>query len=177
MGAAGRAAAALTVVIIAAMWAHVLLAYNMLPERIPTRFDKEGRPIAYSSKRILLAMVALLTITPALMLTIVWLRFTLVNRYSYMVSLPAFFTKLGELPPIERSRFVNRYFEAMSVVALALAALMYLLEVAILKAAAGRAAAVKLIPVAVAGWVAAVMTGLILYLRRMSRELESSLES
>ncbi|RLG51851.1 MAG: hypothetical protein DRN96_04295 [Thermoproteota archaeon] len=176
MGAAGRAAAVLAVVVVAVMWAHVLLAYGRLPEKIPTRFDEEGRPAAYGSKRSLLAMVAVFTIAPALVLAIVWFRFTLVNKYSYLVSLPAFFIRLRGLPPGERSRFVNRYFEAMSAIALLLAVLMYLLELSILKAAAGRAMAVKFIPVAVVSWVAVVMAGLILYLRRLSRELEEALK-
>ncbi len=109
----GRALLILNLVGLAFVWAIGFYAYLTLRGVIPTHFGASGRPDAYGSSDVFLIILPLISIAPlAIMLTARY-RFTLVNKYPYLINLPAFYAYIMQVPFERRAYWVNRYFEAM----------------------------------------------------------------
>ncbi len=109
----GRALLILNLVGLAFVWAIGFYAYLTLRGVIPTHFGASGRPDAYGSSDVFLIILPLISIAPlAIMLTARY-RFTLVNKYPYLINLPAFYAYITRVPFERRAYWVNRYFEAM----------------------------------------------------------------
>lgn len=69
-----------------------------------------------------------LSIAPALILLITKYRFALVNKYPYLINLPAFYMYLSRVPVERRSIFVNRYFEAILALGVAVTLVLIVIE-------------------------------------------------
>ena len=98
---------------VASIWALALYAYATLPEEIPTHFTINGQPNDFGTKSIFMLMPIIFMIAPSIMLLVVRYRFVLINKYPYLVNLPAFYVRMDALPMEERSLWINRYFELM----------------------------------------------------------------
>jgi uncharacterized membrane protein len=101
----------LTLLAIIALWLLAIYGYTVLPDRVPTHFGIKGEPDSYGSKAIILLLPLIFSLGPVIILIIVHFRFSLINSYSYLMSLPAFFSNLHQIPEERRGFWVNRYFE------------------------------------------------------------------
>ncbi len=98
---------------VAGMWLLGLYAYQTLPEQVPVHFGWKGTPTRYGDKTAFAFLPFAFSIAPIVFFLITRYRFTLINRYPYLINLPAFYTSLWRLPPERRSLWVNRYFEGI----------------------------------------------------------------
>ena len=112
----GRRLVGLLLVFLALIWFSGLYAYSTLPENIPTHFGMSGKPDSFGSRFVFLVLPVAFSIAPILILLVVRFRFTLINSYPYLVSLPAFFTNLANLSDDRRGYWVNRYFELVAAI-------------------------------------------------------------
>lgn len=87
--------------------------YLILPDEVPTHFNVGGMPDAYGSKLTFILVSLILTIGPIIIVLITKFRFTLLNNHPYLINIPSFYTKLPRLPLEQRSKWINRYFEAI----------------------------------------------------------------
>lgn len=94
-----------------ALWIISLYAYTTLPEEIVTHFGASGKPTSYGDKSTFLILPFAFSIAPAIFLIITGFRFTLINKYPYLINLPAFYINIYKLPQDKRSAWVNNYFE------------------------------------------------------------------
>jgi len=168
----GRVMAGLVALGLSALWLLGLYAYLTLPGRVPVHFDFGGRVTSYGGKGLFLALPAAFSIAPLALLLITRFRFTLVNRYPYLLSLPAFFTWIDRIPRERRGRWVNRYFEALLGLGVLLTGFLLLIEWEAYRGAVeGRlpswfTPASFLVPLA-------LILAFIYYLSRLSRELKA----
>jgi uncharacterized membrane protein len=108
----GKALVAVNLVIMMLAWVYVSFYYPSLPDTVPTHFDLSGRVSGYGHKSTLLLPPIILTIAVVLILLTVKYRFTLINRYPYLVNLPAFAMVLASptISPESKADFINRIF-------------------------------------------------------------------
>jgi hypothetical protein len=102
------------------MWAIGLYNYVSLPDQVPTHFGASGKPDAYGSKMSLLILPLAFSLAPVIILLVITFRFTLVNKYPFLVNLPAFYLNLTKIDPSRRGLWVNRYFALVAVLGLCL---------------------------------------------------------
>lgn len=107
----GRGLMIAVVLEIAALWIVSLYAYFTLPEEIATHFGLSGKPTSYGDKTGFLILPIAFSITPAIFLIVTGFRFRLINKYPYLINLPAFYTHLHRLPEERRGIWINKYFE------------------------------------------------------------------
>ena len=119
-GLLGRAFVAMIVVLLVLIWLIGAYAYTTLPDRIPTHFGLSGKPDAFGNRLTFLLLPIAFSLAPVIILLIVKLRFTLINKFPYLVNLPAFFSQLGQLPDERRSYWLNKYFEFVAAVGVAI---------------------------------------------------------
>jgi uncharacterized membrane protein YhdT len=115
----GRILIGILLFFFALIWAVGLYAYFTLPERVPTHFGFSGKPDSFGTKSIFLLLPLAFSIAPLIFLVVIKYRFTLINRYPYLINLPAFFA-IFELPSERRGYWLNRYFELVLVLGVAL---------------------------------------------------------
>jgi|Deesub1362A_J573_1020465.scaffolds.fasta_scaffold00076_127 uncharacterized membrane protein len=111
-----------------ALWILGVYAYFTLPERIPTHFGFSGEPTSYGRREVFLLLPAAFSPAPIIFLIIIRYRFTLLNKYPYLINLPAFFTHITKIPSERRSLWVNRYFKALIVLGVFITYYLLLLE-------------------------------------------------
>ncbi len=109
----GRNLVFLTVLGLVGMWLLGVYGYQSLPDQVPVHFGWKGTPTRYGEKTTFVFLPLAFSIAPVALLLITRYRFTLINKYPYMINLPAFYTFLWRIPPERRSLWVNRYFEGI----------------------------------------------------------------
>ncbi len=95
------------------IWGIGIYAFFAFTDPIPTHFDAAGRVTTYGSKSTFLIVSVAFSISPACFILLAKYRFTLINKYPYLVNLPAFFLNINNLSPERRSFWTNQYFELM----------------------------------------------------------------
>ncbi len=108
-----------------AIWIIGLYCYSMLPKEVPTQFGFAGEPTHYGAKSTFLLLPALSSLFAIVILLVARFLFTLFSKYPYMLNLPAFFTYIFQIPEQRRGLWLNRYFEA--VLGLGIAITLYLM--------------------------------------------------
>jgi len=131
----GKALLAAILVELLLMWGSALYMYTSLPGVVPTHFDLGGMPTVYGEKIILLVIPLAFSAAPIIFLAITKFRFALVNKFPYLINLPAFYMSLAKLPFEERGKWINKYFEASLLMGSALTLLMLLMELEIYRGA------------------------------------------
>ncbi|MCL4436218.1 MAG: DUF1648 domain-containing protein [Thaumarchaeota archaeon] len=109
----GKALLILNLVGLAFIWATGLYAYMSLKGVIPTHFGLSGRPDGYGSSDVFLIVMPLISIAPLIIMLTARYRFTLINKYPYLINLPAFYAYIMGVPFERRAYWVNRYFEVL----------------------------------------------------------------
>lgn len=132
LSVSGRALVFVMLVLLALVWVISLYGYYTLPEQVPTHFGFSGKPDAVGSKETFLFLPFAFSIAPVVFLLVLRYRFSLINKYPYLVNLPAFFA-IFELPPEKRSYWLNRYFELVLMLGVALVVFLLALLLGIYK--------------------------------------------
>src|SRR3990172_333581 len=132
LSARGRILIFILLVFLAAIWGVSLYAYYTLPERVPTHFGFSGRPDSFGSKSTFLYLPAAFSLAPLIFLLVIRYRFTLINKYPYLANLPAFFAII-ELPSEKRAYWLNRYFELVLMLGVALVVFLLFMLLGIFK--------------------------------------------
>ncbi len=109
----GKIAVSAIVLGLLVIWSFAFYAYISLPSTVPVHFGIKGEPTRYGDKSEFLFIALAFTIAPFLILLIAKYRFTLINKYPYLVNLPAFYTNIYRIPKRRRAYWVNKYFEAV----------------------------------------------------------------
>ncbi len=115
----GRVLIGVMVLFFVMIWGVSLYAYYTLPERVPTHFGFSGKPDSIGTKDTFLFLPFAFSLAPLIFLLVVRYRYTLINRYPFLVNLPVFFAIL-ELPSEKRAYWLNRYFELVLMLGVAL---------------------------------------------------------
>ncbi|MCS7142234.1 MAG: hypothetical protein NZ920_00345 [Aigarchaeota archaeon] len=94
------------------------LYYLSLPPTVAIDFDSSGMPVEVGPKSELLFSIGVLigvTFGVTLLITVISLkRHIIVERYPYLINLPAFSLLLGRLPEDVRREYVDRIFLVVS---------------------------------------------------------------
>ena len=109
------------------LWFLGIYAYVSLEGLIPYNFDLSGQPTEYGSSEIFLIVTPFMTLAQTIILIVSKYRFTLLNKYPYLINLPAFYTYIMEIPFQKRGYWVNRYFEVVLALGVVLSLLMSLI--------------------------------------------------
>lgn len=128
----GRILCLLNILMIILMFAAGLYFYWILPQEVPTHFDISGNPDAYGNKLELLLLPFAFSLVPLVVLLFVRFRFTLINRFPYLINLPAFMMRVNQLPPEEQPLWINRFFEYLLGFDLFIGIYLLILEIVIL---------------------------------------------
>ncbi len=109
----GKVMVALVILEVIVMWMFAIYAYLTLPQEVPVHFGFKGEPTRYGDKSTFLIVPAAFSIAPVIFLLLTKFRFTLINRYPYLINLPGFFINITKVSPEKRGFWINRYFEAV----------------------------------------------------------------
>ena len=172
LGRRAKILLAIIVVELFLMWGIMIYGYQLLPNVIPTHFGFSGRPDAYGSKNTLLILPAAFSIAPAILLIITLLRFRLANKHPYLLNLPAFYTRITQLPPERRGELINRYFEAVLTFGAILTSYLLILELGIYQGTMQEKLPTWLLPTTILTPILLTLI-LILHLRKIGKEIES----
>lgn len=157
-----------------AIWVLAIYSYLTLPQVVPVHFGLSGEPTRYGGKIELLFLAVPLSIAPTLFLLVTKYRFTLINKYSYLVNLPAFFTYITKIPRERRGLWVNRYFESLLALGATITFLLLIIEYEVyLSALEGR---VHPWFIFVPLTIVCTIIPFVLYLRRISHEMKLEAE-
>jgi len=113
------------------MWIIAVYAYLTLPQEVPAHFGFSGEPTRYGDKSAFLGLPAAFSIGPVIFLLLTKYRFTLINKYPYLINLPVFFTYISKIQKERRGLWVNRYFEAMLCLGVVLTLSLLIMELGI----------------------------------------------
>ena len=91
----GKAFIAMGIALLVISWSMATYYYNILPDVVPTHYDLYGRPNGWGSKAGLLLAPTILTGVYVALLTIIKYRYTMIERYPYLVNMPAFMALMG----------------------------------------------------------------------------------
>jgi uncharacterized membrane protein len=127
----GKILVALTILGLVAIWIFAIYAYLTLPKEVPVHFGFKGEPTRYGSKSAFLIVPVAFSIAPVIFLLLTKFRFTLINRYPYLINLPAFFTNISKIPEKKRGFWVNKYFEAVLCLGAVLTFSLFIMELGI----------------------------------------------
>ncbi|AGK60695.1 hypothetical protein Asulf_00677 [Archaeoglobus sulfaticallidus PM70-1] len=169
----GRIMALSLLMLLITMWVLGIHAYLTLPDMVPTHFDAQGRPTSYGKKEVYLILPLAFSPLPAIFLVITRYRFTLINKYPYLINLPAFFANIHRIPSEQRGLWVNRYFDALLALGVTLSAYMLLLEWGIYEGALHGSLPSWFNLTAVITPFAVILIFLY-YMRKLSREIEAA---
>jgi hypothetical protein len=120
LSTSGRVLIFIMLMLLVLIWGISLYAYYTLPERVPTHFGFSGKPDSFGTKNTFLFLPIAFSIAPSIFLLVIRFRFSLINKYPYLINLPAFFA-IVELPSERRPYWLNRYFELVLLLGVALA--------------------------------------------------------
>jgi uncharacterized membrane protein len=108
----GKAALTLNVLLALSCWLMVAYFYPRLPDVVPTHFDWEGNPTSWGPKSTIAftIMPAVITVVVAFASLTALLRYKIVKRFPYLISIPALSLALGspKVPPDVRGSAINR---------------------------------------------------------------------
>lgn len=157
-----------------AMWGLAIYAYGNLPEKIPAHFGFNGEPTRYDSKISFLILPAAFSIAPIILLLLTWFRFTLFNKYPYLLNLPAFYANISKISEAKRAFWINRYFEVMLFLGAILTLSLFILEYGIyLASLSGKLPSWFLyFALSMPVW---LIVPLILYFRKMSNDMKKDM--
>ena len=111
LSSAARAIILLGVLINIATWLAIAYYYPALPNTIPTHFNASGMPTSYADKIVVLLVPALLSAIIIVILLVLRYRYALLERYPYLLNLPAFAYRLGiEKNSATHGTIINRIF-------------------------------------------------------------------
>ncbi len=94
----------------------VLYYYPNLPGTVATHYNISGAANAYGSKLNLMVVPGIFIAMYILFLLIIRYRYTLLEKYPYLINLPSFVYRLGmEKNPTVQGQIINRVFTVYSV--------------------------------------------------------------
>lgn len=149
--------------------------YIYFSETIPTHFGFSEKPDAYGSKVYLIIIAIILSLTLLFIMLIVKYRFTLINKYPYLINLPGFFTYIEKIEYSRRGYWYNLYFEKILWFNLFLAVYFLLIMILIFESArTGKMDVVGLILIMLMPFVAIVpfIVSLSILSKEMKREAQ-----
>ncbi|MCS6788026.1 MAG: DUF1648 domain-containing protein [Aigarchaeota archaeon] len=157
---------------------YALAVYGSLPELVAIDFDAAGRPTRYAPKSELLTvlylLIGVLASVTALISVISLKRHVIVERYPYLVNLPALAILLGRLPEHLRRPYVDRVFLPLPAVGVVLnAAVFFPLVHMVLEAARTEYFPPFPVVAVVLAVSLSVAPAMIFYYRRIYRELKT----
>lgn len=131
MSVKGRMMVVLIVLGLLGMWILAIYAYLTLPQEVPVHFGFSGEPTRHGDKSTFLILPAAFSIAPVIFLLLAKYRFTLINKHSYLINLPAFFTYISKIQKERRGFWVNKYFETVLCLGVVLTLSLLIMELGI----------------------------------------------
>ncbi|MCW6159600.1 MAG: DUF1648 domain-containing protein [Candidatus Micrarchaeales archaeon] len=119
LSSTARAIILLAALINVVTWLAIVYYYPALPNTIPTHFNASGTPTSYGDKIVLLIVPAVLSAIIIIILLVLRYRYTLLERYPYLLNLPAFTYRHGlEKNSATHGIVINRVFTVHTLSAL-----------------------------------------------------------
>jgi len=162
----GRILFYLNLLLIAALILAPLPYYWILPDRVPSHWNAEGEITSYSSKvEMILLLSTLMPLANIVLALITRFRWTILNKYPYLISIPGIAVVLYKtgMDPETRSRVMNRVFEATLAAGLLVGLFMLGIEVLVLESMRGGLASWLVLVYAFAGSLAVLLLIFLLY--------------
>ena|GEM_PF-1334876 len=171
-----RVAAAVNALLVVGLVIYTVYGYASLPEVVAVSFGPGGEPrIGHKTYLItpLAFMVGSAVAVAALITVFTLKRYVLIERYPYLVSLPALALILGKLPNDTARSYIDRLFTPLPLVAAALQAIMAFVDTVIVESArVGRLTLPEILQmVVIAALSFAIVAGLTFYYRKVFIEL------
>lgn len=116
----GKYLSAVLILLLAAMLLMGFYAFVRMPARVPTHFGPSGRPDSYGSRGTFLIVPLSFSLAPVIILLVTRFRFSLFNKRPYMLNLPAFYAYIYQIPEARRGFWINKYFELVLALGVAL---------------------------------------------------------
>jgi len=113
------------------IWLISLYAYSVAPSRVPTHFGMNGKPDSYGSKTTFLLIAPILSIAPIIFILIWKYRFSLIEKHPYLINLPAFFSIILNLGEEEKQKYIEKYFDYLLLLGIAITFAMLVLDAGI----------------------------------------------
>ncbi|MEE9585611.1 MAG: DUF1648 domain-containing protein [Nitrososphaerales archaeon] len=170
----GKVLLGLNVIGLFIIWFQGLYAYASLEGVVPTHFDLSGQPDSYGSSDVFLVVLPIVSIAPIIIILVTTYRFTLLNKYPYLINLPAFYAYIPKIPFEKRAYWVNRYFEAILAVGAFLSLYMNLMLWGIYLGTIEEALPNWWLPLIIL-MVSSMITSLIYYFYRLSKQMKKEI--
>ncbi len=123
----------------AALTAYVVALYDALPDVVAVDFGADGQPIIGPKERLLTPLTLMIGVglgTALFITAIVVFRHTIVERYPYLINLPALTLILGRIDDEETKRqYIDKLFVPLSLAPILVLGLMILIAILMLEAA------------------------------------------
>jgi len=157
------------------IWIVTIAATYMLNGLVPTHFNLNGLPDAYGPSSNFLIIGITFSIAPIIVMLIVFFRFELVNKYPYLINMPAFYSNIRDIKPSRRSYWVNKYFEIMLAVGVYITGILLILAMGIyLGTKTGQLNSLIIFgPIAL---IIVVVVGLLFALRNIYRRMQAEIK-
>ncbi len=164
MSANAKALIVISLLIDAAVFLTFAHYYPMLPNTVATHYGASGAPASYGPKTDLLVVPAVFLIVLATLLAALHFRYTIMEKYPYMLNLPSFVYKFGTERNREvQSMVISKVFTVYSLAIFYVSVLNLLITPAVLQV--GSIADRPILPVIIATAAVFTITAFALYRR------------
>lgn len=97
---------------------------------IPTHFNFSGEPTAYAKPTLLYwVLIPIVHLSIVVLMNIVYhYRWTLINKYPYLINIPAFMMMNGRADESKRRYYIDRIYSILSIISVYIGILMIFIE-------------------------------------------------
>jgi hypothetical protein len=106
-------------------------AFLVSPAQISLHYGFDGQTLSSAPRTIFLLLAALLSVPQGIFLLLSGVRYRLINRYPFAISLPGFRASMAQMDYEKRGYWINKIFSEVLFVGSATGAMMVLLSVSI----------------------------------------------
>lgn len=166
---------ALGCLLMAAIVAYAAVSYSTLPDEVAIDFGPDGRPVTGPKEELLTPLAISIGVglgSVVLLSVMVIYRHAIVERYPYLINLPALALVLGRITDSEKRRqYIDRVFMLLALVPLFVAAIIGLVTSSILEAARRMTFEGSVLLASVLSLTAVLVAGSLLYYRSIYKKI------
>ncbi len=161
----------------AALILFVWILYDELPEMVAIDFGPDGQPVIGSKEKLLTPLSLMIGVgvgTAALITVITVFRHTIVEKYPYLINLPALTMVLGRIADRDaRRQYVDRLFVPIAIASIMILDLIAVIAMTVLSAARTYTFNASMVIGLVLILSGAYCAGVLLYYRSIYREIRA----
>jgi len=97
------------------IWVVAIFSLFLLPTVIPLHFSFNGTPTSSGLNSTLMVIALLFSVAPAIILVAALFRYELLNKYPYLLVVPAFYAGIKSVASSRKGYWINQYFKILLV--------------------------------------------------------------